>query len=134
MKTIPMSQFGRDHWSVFAYIETLCVDNKGVPDHDRMRTNPKTHPGLVGPRIAIMKRSWKPEYGSRLRGHAIDKPVQRLNHDDWDCADDLVAAGLIESNGTGINPWFTLTKTGLAIAAALRQHKASGGSFSNFTP
>ena len=82
---------------------------------------------------------WKPEWGTRLKGFAIDKNYEVIdkslrlpNHDDLDCFDDLENAGLIENLGTGLNPAAKLTKKGFAIASELRKHKADGGSFSNF--
>lgn len=118
-------QFGKDHWSTFAYIETLCVDFKGVPDLRRMRCDIDRHPGLRSNSIGSTTSTQK--YPTRLAG-GIDKH----DHDDWDCADDLEAAGLIHQNGTGINPVFQLTPEGVQVASALRAHKAAGGVFSTF--
>lgn len=136
MRNIPISEFGRDHWSLLAYIETLCVDHRegfGVPDRDNVRCNVKQHPGLIGPRVAMAEvTTWKDAYSTRLRGHTKEKPNQMSGHDDWNCAYDLEEAGLIEDHGTGINPRYKMTTTGHALAAALRAHKASGGNFSNF--
>ena len=36
--SITVDEFGKDHWSLFAYIETRCVDHKGVLDLAHMRT------------------------------------------------------------------------------------------------
>jgi len=122
---VPIADFGRDHWSTFGYVETLCVDKDGLPDIRRMRCNPKTHPGLA-------HLPWDKAYGTRLKGHMEDFPNTLPMHDDWDCIDDLIAAGLMENIGNGINPKFKLTETGLAVAAALRAHKARGGTWSTF--
>lgn len=27
---IPIEKFGKDHWSTFAYVETLAVENNGI--------------------------------------------------------------------------------------------------------
>ena len=52
LEHIPMSKWGKDHWSTFAYLETLAVDGgKGgwaIPEKARMRTNKKRHPHLLG--------------------------------------------------------------------------------------
>ncbi len=129
MKTIPVEQFGRDHWSTLAYIECLCVDNDGVPNRERMRCNPKQHPGLAH----HSGTGWQKTYSTRLAGHTLEKPVQQDGHDDWHCADDLEAAGLIEQIGTGGNPAFAMTDKGNEMAARLRAHKTKGGNFDNFT-
>lgn len=120
-----MSLWGRDHYSTLGYIECRCVDNKGIPDRSHMRCNPARHPGLGG-------AHWKPEYATRLKGHTTETPKQHRGHDDWDCAYDIEAAGLIEDIGTGVHPIWKLTDVGLNACAALRAHKAAGGSFSTF--
>lgn len=135
--TISISDFGKDHWSTFAYIETVCVDNHGVPDRERMRCNPKIHPGLTN-QANIMFQD-QPDYPTRLYGYfspggARDESRALSDHDDWSCADDLEAAGLIEQHGTGVNPVFKLTSRGSNIAAQLRAYKAGGGSFASFVP
>ena len=132
MKPIPLSSFGRDHWSTFGYIECRCVDNKGIPSLDHMRSNPARHPGLSPRGTGI--GGWKAEYSTRLKSHTKETPNLAAGHDDWDCAHDLEEAGLVEDLGTGVNPMWKLTPAGLDMAAKLRAHKASGGSFSTFTP
>ncbi len=126
LKPIPLSDWGRDHWSTLGYIECRCVDNRGIPDRDHMRCNPARHPGLSG------RGGWKPQYSTRLKGHSIEVPLQRAGHDDWDCAYDIEVAGLLIDEGSGINPLWKLTPLGLSICAALRAHKAAGGSFATF--
>lgn len=131
---VPIEEFGRDHWSTFGYIECRCVDHKGVPDRDHMRCNPEQHPGLVN-RVD----RWDPKYGTRLKGYgkAEGEAKQALQlewHDDWHCAEDLEQAGLLITGGTGIHPLFSLTDVGQKVAAQLREHKARGGTFSNFEP
>lgn len=131
-RKVKLEEFGKDHWSTFAFIETRCVDHKGQPDLDRMRCNTKRHPGLIG---AVVNRfgnaKWKPEYSTRLKGH-FQTPNQINGHDDHDVADDLALAGLIEVRGTGIHPWYKMTKLGTQVASMLREHKAKGGNFADF--
>jgi hypothetical protein len=131
---IGIEHFGKDHWSTFAYIETCCVDNHGVVDNERMRTHKDLHPGLVGFRCA----QFDTKSPTRLRGYWLpdgSKDESRLakNHDDWSCVEDAVDAGLLEWNGTGLHPVFSLTEKGLKVAALLRAHKAKGGNFADFT-
>lgn len=134
MKTsVAMKQFGKDHWSTFAYIETRCVDYKGVLDRAHMRCNENRHPGLCD----FRKPTWNPQHGTRLYGYFEDRNNPDLSiaeHDDWDCVDDLEAAGLIEIGGTGIHPVFTLTELGNKIASQLRIHKSKGNHFATFVP
>lgn len=120
--TVPIAQFGRDHWSLFAYVECRVVDHGGVLDRTHLRCDPRLHPAHA-------------HEGSRQGGPYPTRLVDGLtrgDHDDWDCLDDLEAAGLISSHGTGVNPWFRLTRKGLRMAALLRAHKAKGGQFAEF--
>lgn len=131
---VPLVSFGKDHWSTFAYVETRCVDHKGVLDNNHMRTDQERHPALVGPRIPNMDGLGK-RYPTRLRwNERLGRCDHLENHDDWDCVDDLEAVGLLEWKGTGINPMFKLTPLGAEIAGQLRRHKAMGKNFCEFTP
>lgn len=130
MMSVPVEQFGKDHWSVLGYIGCRVTGNKGVPDNNHMRTDPDRHPALVGPMLNIQFSGPKEErkkYPTRLAG-GIELP----DHDDWDCADDLEAAGLIGQGGTGINPIFSLTDKGWQVFKTLTEFKAKGGTFATF--
>lgn len=141
-KYVPIDQFGKDHWSTFAYVETLCVDSQtgdgwGHINADRMRTNSKRHP-FGGERRALSAeaRTWGPEHGTRLRGfwkadRKEDPSRQLQSHDDWDCLEDLEAAGLIFVRSLA-NGFVRMTELGNTVAAALRKHKTEGGSFADF--
>lgn len=140
---VSSARFGKDHWSLLAYIETCCVDGKqgiGKVSAKRMRCNEHTHP-LLG--VSSMESSWKQGYSTRLRGFfqfsghedpskAIAGGVQLQDHDDWDCLDDLVSARYVDI----LNPVkgeLRMTVTGQIMAAQLREHKARGGKFSDFS-
>ena len=80
---------------------------------------------------------WKPEYGSRLKGYfkedgTFDKTKLLLDHDDFDCLDDLETAGLIQNVGTMVNPYAELTKKGAQISSLLTLHKQKGGMYAEF--
>lgn len=64
--------FGKDHWSTFAYIETRCVDHKGVPDRNHMRTDRDRHPALAGNMALTIQK----KYPTLARGCEIP------DHDD----------------------------------------------------
>ena len=110
---VPVERFGRDHKSTLLYIETRCVDHGGKVIDENLRCDPKRHPGH-----GHLGR-WDPKYGTRL----VDDTVLSA-HDDWDCIDDLVAAGLIERHGSTINPVFRVTEAGFAMVSALRRERA----------
>lgn len=139
MKAVKVADWGKDHWSVLGYVESLCVDsiNKGVGEIDkrRMRCNPKRHP-LHAVNANFGVGGWKPEYGSRLSGFWItddktDPKRQIKSHDDYDCLNDLEAAGFIDIVSEA-NGYVRMTALGQTVAGDLRRHKASGGYFSNF--
>ena len=83
---IPIEDFGRDHWSTFAYIETCVVDCGGRVAKERMRCIHKRHPFFAH------RGGDASAYPTRLRGGR-----KRNEHDDWDCLDDIEVAGLIEN-------------------------------------
>lgn len=117
-----LEQFGKDHWSTFAYAECCCVDNRGRLDNRRLRINEGKRP------IKSNGLGWDPRYGTMVKDGSIPDSA----HDDIDCLDDLERAGLIEQIGTLINPVVKLTKRGMRVAAKLREHKATGGQFATF--
>lgn len=140
MTAVPVEKFGKDHWSLLAYVETLCVDGKdglGVIDGRRVRCNPARHPGQEtspGP--------WRDSYSTRLAGFfqfddradpqlAAEAGLMLLGHDDWDCLEDLEAAGLV-SVITLTSGGVLLTDEGSRVAGVLRAHKAQGGHFAGF--
>lgn len=83
---IPIAQWGKDHWTLLAYIESRCVDHRGVLKNANMRTHGARHPLFAA-------RGYNPppdgsQYPTRYKGG------ERSDHDDWDCLDDMVRAGL----------------------------------------
>jgi hypothetical protein len=75
--------------------------------------------------------TWSPRHGTRLLGFSGAEPeLQVADHDDWDCLDDLDAAGLVQVINLA-NGWVRLTPAGVAMAAKIRAHKAGGGSFAS---
>lgn len=122
---IPMEQWGKDHWSTFAYIETRTVDYRGVPEIQHMRCDGDRHPqfdhmtrrGMGGTKYPTIYK------GGKLQ-----------DHDDWDCLDDCELLGLLENKGTGLHRVYKLTALGRLLAAQLRAHKAAGFQFHDFSP
>ena len=135
---IDISLYGKDHWSLLAYVETVCVDHGGLIDIRKLSCNPNSHPLLQS------GAHWNTKYSTRLRGFfehpdrddpekAIAAGVQLRDHDDWDCLEDLEQAGLINIVSL-TTPKVELTTLGVDIAARLRAHKAAGQMFATFTP
>ena len=139
MKPIPITMFGKDHFSLLALIEILCVDFQGlVSDTHRrsFRVNLTRHPGYGYFPMGVNGHEWKSSYGTRLKGFfdKKDPKLQLKGHDDWDCVADFERAGLLENKGTGMNPVFKLTPLGQSAVAELRKHKQGGGNFADFNP
>ena len=111
-KPVPMHLFGKDHWSTLGYLECRAVDNKGIIDNRHMR-------GMYGNDVG---------YPTRLAGG-----VTLSDHSDFDCMEDLEEAGLLQNKGSGLNPLIKMTAKGSLVSAAIRAHKADGGSFGTFT-
>jgi hypothetical protein len=119
---IPVAQWGKDHWSTFAYIECRCVDDGGKPNIKHMRCDRDLHPQFSHVPDALDKK-----YPTRYKGGEL------IDHD-WSCLDDCEMAGLLENIGTGLNRVYRLTPLGRLVAAQLRQHKQDGKNFHDFTP
>lgn len=96
---IDMSLFGRDHWSTFAYIETRIVDHKGALSHAHMRCHPQRHPVMMHAKGSGMGVADGSDYPTILRGGE-----EARDHDDYDCVDDLIAAGLLEVHMPEVGP------------------------------
>ena len=132
---VPVSEWGSDHWSTFAYLETRAVDAKGQIDNRRMRANMRLHRHFFW--ATVLHRADNKEYPTRLKGGSELK-----KHDDWSCLEDMVAAGLLRSWFRRVNDdafnnsrgRVEFTELGLSVAAELRRHKANGGQWSNFEP
>lgn len=134
----PMSEWGKDHWSLLGYLYHCSANytaQGGVftIEHSRMRCHPSK--ALLNANRGI--KGWAPENGTRLKGFFDTRPpdsTRRLDdHDDWDCLDDLEAAGLVEVVSL-INGFVRITQSGLELGHQLYVHKASGGSFASFEP
>lgn len=128
MKPIPIEKFGKDHWSTFGYVVTVCYGKAGVPHKSRMRCCPEEHPGLNGQISGRPQRLWDNKYSSILKNG--EKAPD--GHDDWHCVEDLERHGLLRWRGSGMTPILFLTKRGISVGAALLSHKKNGGNFANF--
>lgn len=121
-RTIPPAEWGHDHYSTLAYIETVCVDNKGRINAVKMRSDGKTYP-------------------TRLR-----EGKEEPDHSDWDCLRDMEAAGLLTfgrvdhaelrrrkpSQVRVLSHDVELTDLGYEVAGRLRTHKGKGGNWRDF--
>lgn len=125
-KSVPISRWGKDHWSTLAYLETIAVDHgpAAAPYRERMRCDPDIHPHMEnqGNRFDPGAR-----YPTRLAGGE-----ELPGHDDWSCLEDAVTEGLLVDAGTGARPAYKFTPLGLRVIAKLRAHKQGGGNYGDF--
>lgn len=118
---------------MFAYFETIAVEYNGLikPIGILMRCDMDRHPVL---RYVYYEGSlYMPDLAKKCPTRLAHN--KKMNdHDDWDCADDLVECGLLKHAecSTGIHPAFRLTEQGHIMIARLRKAKADGISFSQF--
>ena len=124
---VPVADWGRDHWSTLAYLETRVVDEGGRVDPYRMRCDGSRHPEKV--RFTPGGAHGSGGYPTRLRGG-----VELAGHDDWDCLEDAIAAGLLkpQDGADKLRNRYALTELGELFCAKLRAHKGHGGSYDNF--
>lgn len=136
---VNVEKFGKDHWSMLAYVESCCVDSNGslgTLQKSKVRCNSNTHPLLNHNGFP-----WKESWGTKLKGYNKDHSqdldnaeangVFLKNHDDWDCLDDLENAGFVEVINL-TQGLVKITPKGIKVAAMIREHKAKGGMFSDF--
>lgn len=138
---VPLAVFGKDHWSTFAYLETVTVDKHGRIDHDKMRTHAVRHPGEMARKSPVTQLVFSEDMGrnypTRIKASVTPDADGRYgaldlnDHDDYDCMADLEAAGLLERTSADT---VALTALGQAVAAELRSHKAGGGAWHHFQP
>jgi len=116
------TQFGKDHWSTLAFLETQIVEKQFPIDLKRMRVNDSKRGFKNGNGMG-----WQDRWSTVLKDGSIAS-----GHDDIDVIDDLEKYGYLKNNGTHINIYPELTKKGFAVCHAIRKHKANGGSFKTF--
>lgn len=124
-------QFGKDHWSTLAFLETQIVDRTLPIDLRRMRVNDSKR-GFSNGNMNIFPsdksiHKWIDEWSTELKDGSLSS-----GHDDIDVVDDLEKFGYLNNNGTHINIIPKLTEKGLKVCNAIRKHKGEGGSFATF--
>lgn len=121
---IPVEKWGKDHWSLLAYIETCCVDQEGHFELVRIRVNPNTHPLCAVGKLS--PRKWMPSYGTILNDGTVLE-----EHDDINCLNDLEKAGMIYVKSL-VNGFAQLSPLGIKVSALLREHKIAGKMYRDF--
>jgi hypothetical protein len=117
-RPVPMHLWGKDHWSTFAYAAHVATSGKREIEKDKMRTDGDRHPHGVGHiKVMLGTDTGGGRYPTRLRHGG-----ELHGHDDWDCLDDAVAAGLL-TWGTWAVPFVVLTDAGLQAHAQVQAYE-----------
>lgn len=113
---VPSRLWSRDHSQVFAYIAHCMLNRKGKLELRRMRAHVKRHPWAVytGPFHTIPPTTSP----TRLVGGIL------ADHDDWDCLDDFVSAGLLNRTGPENDSTFLFTNAGWSAWSKFERHIA----------
>lgn len=107
MANVPMKKWGKDHWSLLAYIDSCCINNNGKLNSLRMRADGEKYPTRTK--------------DGELRGH-----------NDYHCLKDLESEGFVQNIGTLANPIVRMSDKGLDAMKQLTKHKQTGGNYDNF--
>lgn len=137
---IPLSHWGRDHWTTFAYVETVMADMAGfqVGADARMKSNRRN--------FRVMQRDCPNPKRASNSGHAmmlvmepqhatkLNDGQQVSNHDDWACVQDMAAEDLFVQGPDDVEPGVVLqfSEKGNQVANALREFKRNGGKYADF--
>lgn len=113
--------FGKDHWSLMAYLGYLAANNMNI-QNNKMRCNNTKHPLLAWADHVV----WDDSYSTYLKDGS-----QIPSHDDWDCLNDLEQLNFVEVISL-INGAFKLTDMGFECVHQLTIHKASGKKYKDF--
>lgn len=129
MDVISPERWGRDHYSTLAYLGHVYHTHDGQIDRDKMRCKPSRR-HMAGPTMAMLIAVHPADerYPTTLQGgQTLD------DHDDYDCAYDLVAGGMLIDVGTGMHPQFELTPKGLRVWSHLTRTRKTVGAMDTLT-
>lgn len=115
--------FGKQHWSLLAFIETQVVDKAFPLDHRRMSCNEKKRGISNGSPFG-----WDDKYSTQNKFGVCEIS----GHDDIDCFEELINEGFIINNGTLLNMYPQLTDKGWKCIGQLREFKGKGGNYIDF--
>lgn len=136
---VPRERWGKDHWTTLLYLETCAVDRRGRVEHAKMRTARRNWrlAGKIHGQANIMAPD---EYPTRLlpvQGERATFDAVHLTggHDDWECLQDFVDAGLVTIEVEDETPYVsyplavtvTLTDAGREAANEARARRAETG-------
>jgi hypothetical protein len=136
---IPMSHWGKDHWSTLGYVEVIMVECGGF----QVGTDPRMKSSRRNFRVMAQgcPHPKRPTLGSAFAYAMELTQSTKLNdgqvvsgHDDWACVQDMAAEGLFQQGPDAVEPGtvLTLSEKGVAIVNALREFKRNQGQYGQF--
>jgi len=117
------AEFGKQHWSLLAYLETQVVDKRFPIDFRHMSCNEKKR-GINNGAPFGWENKWST---ANNKGEQLI-----LGHDDIDCFEELETEGFIKNNGTLLNMCPELTDKGWKCISQIREFKGKGGNYIDF--
>lgn len=130
---IPIEQWGKDHWSLLAYVETRCVDYNGALDLRRMTVNPNLYRRAYrlrfeqfGGHVGEKGAQWTGKHITRLAS-GFEAPA---GHCDRAILDDLAGEGLVIIHDEDL---VEMTPLGSRVGGELRAAKAGGINYAEFS-
>mgnify|MGYP001587956214 CR=1 FL=1 len=118
----PISSFGAQHWAMLLTVESAVVNHEPFPANV-LRAHPRR-------RLPFHAPPWD----RRVSGTVLLDGTRLPDHDDWDCLDDLEAAGLLGP----AKPVHPLTDEGWRVVGMARryvaQHRVVDGFVATWAP
>lgn len=137
---IPMSYWGKDHWSTLGYLETVMVECGGfqVGADPRMKSNRRNFrvmsqecakPKRASNHELVLALPMEPQHATKL-----NDGQQVARHDDWSCVQDMAAEGFFGQTAYDVEPGTMLqfSEKGNKVANALREFRRNGGQMADF--
>lgn len=118
-RSVPMSMWAADHWSMLRYLAHCIADGKPV-DSYKFRNNSDERPNR-----ACFLHQWKASFSTRTQCGMI------AGHDDWDVLNDLDREGLIIIVDLD-KLIIVMTEPGIELARRLIEHRLQGGWLNDF--
>lgn len=111
--TYPMSEWGKSHWHLLAFIHNRCVNsgnNRGIGFVERgtIQCSASRHPEVYS-ELYDYYTDIKPSI------YLKDKTIPLEEYDEWDCINDMECEKLVENVGNMINPVFIITILGKRV-------------------
>lgn len=122
-RCVPIGEFGRDHYSTLAYVGVRARRFGGRLDPSHMRTAKSRHPQKAAVHHAH-------QFFGRDKPTLLMGGTALPGHDDWDCLDDLIDAGLVQEAGESA---YVLTDLGADLHDRLVKHRRDGGTYATFS-